>query len=48
MGVIANYGIEYTVLFHCKFVVDLIVQFGFTKDIIFFQCVDHFSFTGYM
>ena len=48
MVVVANYGIEYAVLFYYEFFVDLIVQFGFTKDVIFFQGVHHLPFTGYM
>ena len=31
--VVANYGIECTVLFYCEFIVDLIDQFGFMKEI---------------
>ena len=45
MVVMANYGIEHTLLFYCEFIVDLIVQFGFTKDVIFFQGVHHLPFT---
>ena len=34
MVVVANCGIECTVLFYCEFIVDLIDQFGFTKKFI--------------
>ena len=43
-----NYSIEYNVSFNHKFIVNLVIQFCFAKDVIFLQDVHHFSFTGYM
>ena len=48
MVVVANYSIEHNVLFNRNFIVNLVVQFCFAKDVIFLQDVYHFSFTGYM
>jgi len=44
MGIVAYYNIEYNIWFHCQFVVDLIVEFGFTEDVEFLQNVHHLAF----
>ena len=48
MVVLANYSIEYNVLFNRKFIVNLVIQFCFLKDVIFLQDAHHFSLTSYM
>ena len=45
---VTNCCIQYTVLFNFKFIVNLIVQFGFTKDVIFLEGAHHFPITGYL
>ena len=46
--VIANYCIEYNVLFNGKCIINLVPLFCFAKNVTFLWGVHNFSFTGYV
>ena len=43
-----NYGFEYYIGSDREFFINLIVQICFTEDVIFFVCVHHPTFIGYV
>jgi len=44
MGVSLNYGFEYNVRFHCQFIMNLIVNFSFMKNMKSSECIHHPTF----